>query len=152
MKTQFDNDDLERLAPNLAGIPKQDPFRVEEGFFERFPHQVQALVANEKRSIWPSVWLLRAAFALPVVGLLIGALWFFQASPPTTDPNQVTNTESLSNEEMYLLEADELLADLAPEELPEHAAASEAPALDADELVAYYELTSADITDLIENL
>ena len=152
MSTQLDNEDLEHLAPNLARIPKMDPFHMEEGFFERFPHQVQALVAHEKRGAWPSVWVGRAAFTLPLIALLIGGWWFFRPLPQLPPADQVATTESLSTAELYMLEEDGLLADLAPEELPEHAASSEAPALEADELAAYYELTGTDLTDLIENL
>ncbi len=71
MTTETDNwnEDLRGEAPLLHAIGKQAPFVVEPDFFERFPHQVQAL-ANKPTPSRRVYWLKRGAFAIPALAVL----------------------------------------------------------------------------------
>ena len=51
MERSDEMDELKHLAPTLHGLKRTDPFTVPDGFFERFPHQVQAaIVERQERS------------------------------------------------------------------------------------------------------
>lgn len=81
-------------APLLRSIPKADPFVVPDGFFDHFPHQVQAAVAKSNtgyRSWFP--WRSPASWPARLVGVLgsaalaltIAGLWYFSSSPPSPE-------------------------------------------------------------------
>ncbi|MFT3886017.1 MAG: hypothetical protein QM724_11465 [Flavobacteriales bacterium] len=141
MKTSDPNDGL-----HLAAIPKADPFVTPDGFFERFPHDVQAAVAAQRRPD-RSPWYLRWAFALPVVALLGLCSWWAlrDAPPPATAQVEVT---PLSDDELAYLDehdAQTLLDEASGADLGEVDLR-----LNDDELLAYLENEHADITELID--
>ncbi|MFZ1692091.1 MAG: hypothetical protein WAT74_02745 [Flavobacteriales bacterium] len=102
-------------APLLRSIPKVDPFVVPEGFFEQFPHQVQAAIAKKKAASWwsrllPSTPAFRVAWASAAV--LVAALaWFNRPSAPETAPE----SPLASSDDEWVLVDNDLLAELAAE-------------------------------------
>lgn len=146
--------DQEHGSPLLKGLPKNDPFVVEPGFFERFPHEVQALaVRRAPKHVLPAVWR-RIAVALPVATLVFGAIWWWQHDASVDAPRMARTVEvtPLTNEEIDDLDDPDLLA-IAEEIAP--ATADAAPlgqvdlTLNENELVAYFEYENADLNELI---
>ena len=148
MEDHHEQEDLERLAPTLMGLPKRDPFAVPDGFFDRFPHAVQARVTTRPAPV--IVWLRRAAIALPVLALLaLGAWWLNRREPGTADL-AVEVPAPASEEDLYLLAGDDLYVELAlSEDLDAPAPDLE---LSAEELALYYELNGTDVGALIDEL
>ena len=72
-KDQLDESELRKDAPVLFGLSKQDPFLVEDGFFERFPHEVQALASKPTKAPM-FTWLKRVAIALPAAAVVLFAI------------------------------------------------------------------------------
>lgn len=101
MEPANDTDDLRRTAPTLSGLPKLDPFVVEPGLFERFPHEVQARVAQPDRPV-RGVWLKRAAVAIPALAVV---LFTWQATRPGAP---APSTAWPTDEQVYNAMADEL--------------------------------------------
>ncbi|MBS1942325.1 MAG: hypothetical protein JST38_15750 [Bacteroidetes bacterium] len=87
MKTDNFDKELRAQAPRLGEIPKADPFLVEKNFFDRFPHEVQALAAKPNKAAWP-VWVKRAAIALPAMAVLLFAVHTLRPTsvPMAVDP------------------------------------------------------------------
>lgn len=142
----FDNNDELRDAPTLRGIPKVDPFVVPDGFFDRFPQQMQQRIAAEqaRRARWSMglpMWTVKPAFgalALVAVVVLAWALW--PSTDPAIAPTQLAAyetpdhlTDDLEAEDIYAaLSADDpLLAEadlgLTNEELAEYIDREELP-------------------------
>lgn len=87
MKRHPDNDPLDD-APLLRGIPKMDPFVVPEGFFDRFPMQVQAAIARDhQQSAWTRLtsarWLRPALAGAVGVAMLAAFVLFHRPATPT---------------------------------------------------------------------
>jgi len=141
------HDELERLAPKLHGLPKTDPFTVPDGFFERFPHQVQAAIAEGARTpVRAWTWWKRAAIALPVIALLaFGALNFFRGDVP--EPVAVTplpDNELILVDDAALLSAiEESVGAITPDDLGRLDSS-----LNETYLLAYLEEEGADLTEL----
>jgi hypothetical protein len=145
-------DDLKRSAPTLFGLPKADPFVVPEGFFDRFPHEVQGLVTakQQRRSTW-SVWK-RVAIALPVLAMLGLGSWWATRPLPESDPVAAISAAPLTDHELDELGDDELLAlteDVAPLSDPAAALGQVHIQLNDEELMSYLEIEGADINELI---
>jgi len=81
------NDEL-KDAPLLRSVPKADPFTVPDGFFERFPHSVQARATARGTGglRWPR-WARRAAWALPAMLLAAVVWWAVEGSRAPQDAN-----------------------------------------------------------------
>lgn len=154
MGTPDDKDELNRLAPRLHGLPKADPFRVPDGFFERFPHEVQAAVVQRTRRNGPAWnWWTRFAVALPIIALLGAAAWWtLRSSEPgqavAFDPARLTSDPRIMDE----WDESELLAFI--EESPDatHDLGSVDMNLDEDVLLTYLENENADLIDLIADI
>ncbi|MBK9059504.1 MAG: hypothetical protein IPL81_06405 [Flavobacteriales bacterium] len=150
MKELNDNEELQRSAPTLFGLPKQDPFVMEDGFFARFPHVVQALV-SAPRSTHYGIWLKRAAFALPVVALI--AFGIHRLSDDTLPSGNAVTSITISPDEadQYMasthLDTQELLADLPASAWPDLGTVT--VQLSPDEALAYVDQENIDLTDLI---
>lgn len=86
MKPDDFDKELHGQAPLLGAIPKADPFVVEKDFFNRLPHEVQALATKPPKAAWPP-WLKRAAVALPAMAVLLFALHTLR---PATVPGDAT--------------------------------------------------------------
>ena len=145
-----ENDDLDRIAPMLSRIPRTDPFAVPEGFHDRFAQEVQARLPRTARPpVW-RLWLMRAAMALPVAALLVTGWWMLR--PPPSVPQEAPDLDAVPAGIAEVVWEEDLLQGLTDEDLAALAPAPEAPALSADELADYYELTGTEVTDLIESL
>ncbi len=150
MKELNENEELRQSAPTLFGLQKQDPFVVSEGFFERFPHEVQAL-ANAPQRTHYGVWMKRAAFALPMIALIAIGIRSIQ------DPSDSNTTAAISISPeaaaQYMASTDldtpELLAELSADEWPVFDAVT--VQLSTDEAMAYLDHENIDLTDLIYN-
>jgi hypothetical protein len=108
MKTEEENE------PMLPDWSKESPFRVPEGYFDRFPMKISDRIAVEKKHRkFPFPVLLKPApmFATTVVILSLGILGIRQLSKPA-DP---LSTEEISN---YVYQ-EGILDDLSEEELLE---------------------------------
>jgi len=134
-------------APLLRSIPKVDPFVVPEGFFEQFPHQVQAAVAKKQAASWwskllPTTPAFRVAWASAAV--LVAALAWFNR--PSANGTTAELPMAGSDYEWDLTDHD-LLAELAAE-------SNQAPGiqhdLTADELADY--LMASNAMDYITEL
>lgn len=140
-------------APFLNALPKTEPFVVEPGLFERFPHQVQALAVERGRaSMGWSLWR-RVAIALPVIALAAVAMWWWQRdqAPPAATFAAVEVTP-LTNEEIDDLDGTDLLAtteEVLPTSSDDHRLGEVDMRLDERELLAYLEYENTDITELI---
>lgn len=146
MDDRREHEELRRSAPTLMGLPKSDPFVAPEGFFDRFPHEVQALVtARAKRPL--STWWKRAAIALPLLALVV---WGVEQIVRTDVPIVATvpaHVPALSDEELDALDPHELFAGLEESEL----APWDSIGLDLSdaELIAYAEQEGLDPIELI---
>lgn len=141
------HDDLKRIAPTLHGLDRRDPFVVPEGFFDRFPHDVQAAIAaGRQRKGWSArpLFVRRIAVALPVAALLAGTWWGFQRNDGPVGP-ELASTPSL--DELTWSEEHDLLASIAEEDLP--TLGTTTLELTDDELAAYIEHQDIDLTELI---
>ncbi len=155
MTSLDDNEELERSAPFLAGLPKADPFVMPDGFFERFPHAVQAAITDERPAavvLWP--WWKRMAVALPIIAAVGLGIWILtlQNGPAAIEAVAVT---PLTDVELDALDDGELLAafdDAEEENLTAEDLGAVALQLNADELLAYLEQENADIDDLITDI
>ncbi len=150
-----DNEELKRDAPFLAGLPKADPFAVPDGFFERFPHQVQAAISAQRPApAWAWTWWKRLAIALPIVALVCLGTWMLTRGSGPVDASLVAVTP-LTDVELDAIDDTEILAafdeadadDITAEDLGEVAVQ-----LNDDELLAYLENEETDITDLITDI
>ncbi|MBK9175912.1 MAG: hypothetical protein IPM46_06145 [Flavobacteriales bacterium] len=123
-------------APILRAIPKEAPFVVPVGFFDRFPTQVQAAVARpQQTTVWMRLlahrWS-RPAFGA-VVGLaLVGGVLLLNRTAPTpmADASESTATWYLDDD---LRNDSELLAELQST----NGSPGVQHDLDLDELTAY---------------
>lgn len=144
-------DELKRSAPVLFGLPKTDPFVVPDGFFDRFPHEVQVLVVarTNSRPTW-NLWR-RMAIALPAIAIIAGGIWWMQRAPLTPTIAQVEVTP-LTNAELDNLDDAEMRV-LVEESAPAPDASADLGAVDLqlndDEVLAYLDNEHADLTELI---
>lgn len=155
MEPLDDKNELKRMAPTLHGLPKADPFAVPDGFFERFPHAVQAAITAGQpapRIAWP--WWKRMAIALPIAATVGLAIWvLLPGNGPVESPAAAVTP--LSDGELDALDDAEILAafedaetgDISTEDL-----GAVALQLDDHELLAYLEHEDADIEDLITDI
>lgn len=151
MGTLPDNDDLKRLAPTLASLPKADPFVVPEGFFEHFPHRVQARVTAARPAPGLTPWVMRLAFALPVAAALAGSWWMLRGDDAAVRPVAVM-IPTASVDELELLDSPEEFAALVEdgEATPELTASG--VDLNEDELAVWLECERTDPAELIAEL
>lgn len=144
-------------APLLRSIRREDPFRVPDGFFERFPHLVQERINQQPPELFGRfrIALVRRSMTFASVVLVIGVVaWLVARSPdmqPTTK-DLVHRTEfDIAPEELFLVGDGDisLLEDLDPSaELLSEVGTG----LSDDELVAYLEQDDLPVELLIEEL
>lgn len=150
-----DNEELKRDAPFLAGLPKEDPFVVPDGFFERFPHQVQAAITSRHTApTYAWSWWKRLAIALPILVVVCLGAWMFTSGNGPDGPTAVAITP-LTDNELDAIDDNEIFAafdeadasDITSEDLGDVALR-----LNDEELLAYLENEDADITELITEI
>ena len=155
MEPLEDKHELKHLAPTLHGLPKCDPFTVPDGFFERFPHAVQATVTAERPT--PGIawrWWIRTAIALPLVAAVGLAIRVLLPDDGLIGTEAMTVTP-LSDGELDALDDAEILAafeDVETGELTTEDLGAVALQLNDNELLAYLEQENADIEDLITDI
>ena len=154
MEPLHDHDEL-KDASFLRSLPKADPFVVPEGFFERFPHQVQAQVGASKNSLFIE-WIARTSLALRVAGItavlaLVTATAFLllREGPVAQEAFAAGITVSPNELDLDIINEHDLFAmiDDAPELMSE---AGEG--LSSDEMAAYLENEEIPFDLLIEEL
>lgn len=145
MENHIGNEELHRDAPFLAKLPKSDPFQVEAGFFDRFPHEVQALAARPAPSSW-IVWVKRAAVALPAMAILLFAIHSLR---PSTDkahaemPDDDLLLSSLADQ----MGTDDILEAADTDEWPEFSTVS--VQLTPEEALAYVDNNQIDLYEYL---
>lgn len=155
MDPRNEHDEL-KDAPTLRALPKVDPFVVPEGFFERFPHQVQAKTGARRTSSSGLIgWILDRPLALRVAGItailaLISSAIFFALRQDVVVPVQVAEITIAPNEiDVDEFADDDLFAVLENEEEP---FATAGDGLTQDEMAAYLENEELPLDLLIEEL
>ena len=118
MDPHEDSEELRKEAPTLFGIDRTDPFEVPEGFFDRFPHDMQEQVKSVRTGVSIPFWrgvLIAAPLVLVIIavsGILI----------------TMTNNSELRNQQFQVMEiedvlnfedAEDLLLALESDDLPE---------------------------------
>ena len=152
MKDPNGNDTRDTGSTVLDTLSKVDPFVVAPGFFDRFPHEVQALaVHRSKRSLWPT-WR-TASISLGTACMIGISTWLFWPDGPNEPPLAATTTITpLTNEELEVLDDGELLA--IAEEVEPAAAVQEFGQVHLDlnesELIAFLEHENTDINELLD--
>ena len=145
MKEHIEDGGIRKDAPVLFGLSKQDPFLVEDGFFERFPHEVQALASKPVRGPL-FIWLRRAAVALPAMALVLFAVHALR-SPEVSPVAAPITEETLLSTAMDQFDTRTLLAGITEEEWP--AFDSVTVQLTPNEALAYVDQHDIDITEYL---
>lgn len=153
----MESNDLDPLddAPLLRSIPRTDPFQVPEGFFERFPHQLQSVVKRPRplRTRLAEYWYsLHPAFRMAGVSLvlLLMALPFFLERPNVSE-NSLAQTAAAEVDAVDALYYDEesLLAALAADD---EAFTAVGQGISDDDLTAYVEQQELPLELIAEEL
>lgn len=144
-KEEIEDSALRKDAPVLFGLSKQDPFRVEDGFFERFPHEVQAL-ANKPGKVPLFLWLKRAAVALPAMVLVLFAVHSLRSTevPLAAIP---APEEALLSTTSDQFDTQSILAGLPEQEWPAFDAVT--VQLTPNEALAYVDQHDIDLTEYL---
>lgn len=154
MEQQRASDEL-KDAPVLRSIPVRDPFRVPAGFFDRFPTDLQARIAEQRgRSVsigWKAVpgWL-RISSAVGALALIVGALVLFRPSATVQDM-AAAPTIDLTTDDL-LLDRREMSELVRTIEEPDDLMAAIGQDLDRDDLALYLENEELPLDMLIEEL
>ena len=149
MENHDDPDDLRRLAPRLASVPRVDPFVVPAGFADDLPRSLRARLAPVAGPARPR-WASRLVLATPMLAAMVGAWMLFNpydGEGTATDAPDLTDVAAAAS-----IAEEDLLQELSETELAALATEPEAPSLTAAELADYYELTGTDVSELIESL
>jgi hypothetical protein len=144
-----EREELQRLAPTLFGIPVEEPFKVPAHFFDRLPHEVQAMVVAKANKPEAFRWLWRVAIATPVVLVLLGAWWVLRDSGAVENVAVVEET-SPTIEDLDEVDEVDLFAALTSDE----AVAVNTLEVDLtdEELLEYLEQEHPDLNELISEL
>lgn len=140
------SEELARIAPLLSGLPKSDPFVVDPVFFERFPHEVQALASKPTRANWP-VWLRRAAVALPAAALVLLTLHSLRPEKGLAT-GAMADTDVLMYAVSSQLDTDEILDGTTEDEWPEFGEVT--IELTPEEALAYVDQNQIDLNDYLQ--
>jgi hypothetical protein len=154
MESLNENTELERNAPTLFSLPKVDPFVLPDGFFERFPHEVQARIVESKKVPWLGNWAKRLSIALPVLVIAAGGLWWMQHQPLQANVGEVAaaTLTPLSDDELDGLDDSDLLALVEETSATADDLGAVDLNLDETELIAYLEGENADVDQLLTEL
>ncbi|NOT76477.1 MAG: hypothetical protein HOP08_16235 [Cyclobacteriaceae bacterium] len=96
----------------LEDIPKKDLFEAPEGYFDRLPGIIQTRVAeSEKQSAWLPYFTTSLKYALPVLVIGIGAIFYWQQPEAQSAETLLTSIDT-TQLVAYLDESDVSLDDL----------------------------------------
>lgn len=142
-----------RDAPLLSKLRRSDPFVTPEGFFERFPQEVQQRIRQRERAAWSLRPVFRPAWVIGTTVIALILTVFLVLREPTTPLLQAELTEepAVMPDELVLdtWNTDQLLAEIASEEGSVSGVAHD---LDAEELAAYIEHEELPIDLILEEL
>ena len=129
----------------LEDIPKKQVFDAPEGYFDSLPGIVQTRVAKKANS--PSlIWLPALKYALPILVIAVGLIWYMNASKTETPEQLLASIEAIDIED-YLDESDmntdELLEHIDFNQVQVDSLVFETPAMD---------FSDADIHELLNEL
>ena len=99
--------ELEKIAPELSKIKKENPFRVPDNYFESFSARLQTRLEAEKNAI-PKKQTRIIQFLKPAIGLAAGfALIFMLAYWPLNNftENQQANNENTDSDILDMIYA-----------------------------------------------
>ena len=143
-------------APTLRAMPKVDPFVVPEGFFERFPQQVQARIAKPQGS-FARLWrvfteappALRLAGITAVVALVAGVVYFNLTNAPEQAPTIAQINVEPNEIDLDAIDDADLFAMIDEEPEPMTQVGAD---LSTEEMEAYLENENLPLDLLIEEL
>ncbi len=127
----------------LEDIPKAQPFKVPDQYFEDLPMRIQARIQKpEHKSVWAGEWSLALKLAIPVLVIGIGALVFWPSVKIDSDP--IANLDSVPTSELLaFLESDEITV----EEIIENGTFTDAS---LDHLYGQDDIDSKDLNEVLE--
>jgi hypothetical protein len=142
-----------RDAPLLSKLRGSDPFVTPEGFFERFPQEVQQRIRSRERSGWSLRPMFRPAWVIGTTVAVLMLTVFMVLREPTTTllKTELTEEPAWMPDELLVdtWNADQLLAEIAAEEGTVTGVAHD---LNAEELAAYIEHDELPIDLILEEL
>jgi hypothetical protein len=95
----------------LEDIPKTNIFKVPEGYFEKLPHMIQAKVVKQE-SNWTIFFQYSLKFALPILIVTLGAVWFMSDRGGPGSTEQTLASISTVDLEEYIHESEMHTEDL----------------------------------------
>jgi hypothetical protein len=152
MEHPNEQDEL-REAPLLSKLRGSDPFVVPEGFFDRFPMEVQQRIHQRERGRWSLRPVFRPAWVIGTTLVALVVAVFVVLREPTSPDllSDVADNAMLMPDELELDDwsSDHFLAELASEE---EAFTGVAHDMNAEELAAYIEHEELPIDLILEEL
>ena len=138
-------------APLLSKLRGSDPFVTPEGFFERFPQEVQQRIRQRERGGWSLRPVFRPSWVIGTTALGLVVAVFVLLREPTSPALQAQEEHPVMPDELVLdtWNADQLLAEIASEEGTVSGVAHD---LDTEELAAYIEHEELPIDLILEEL
>lgn len=132
----------------LEEIPKNEVFKVPEGYFEKLPGIIQARVAQQNRAkeIRP-VFTYALRYALPAILLFAVGLFWFTRSDQT--PTAESILASIQTEDLVAYLED---ADFTTEELLEDASLTVEDARQIEGAVYQQEWSDASVEDILDEI
>jgi hypothetical protein len=127
----------------LEDIPKTQPFKVPDHYFEDLPMRIQARIQKpERKSVWAGEWGLALKLAIPVLVIGIGAVVFWPKLNSANDP--IAGLESVSTQELLVyLESDEITT----EEILENGSFT---AASLENLYSHDEMDARELNEVVE--
>jgi len=127
----------------LEDIPKAQPFKVPDHYFEDLPMRIQARIQKpEQKSVWAGEWGLALKLAIPVLVIGIGAIIFWPDGKAGSDP--MANLDSVPTSELLAyLESDEI----STEDIIENGTFTDAS---LENLYSQDEIDTKDLNEAIE--
>lgn len=130
----------------LEEIPKNEVFKVPEGYFENLPGIIQARVAEKNKEIRP-VFIYALRFALPAIVLFALGIFWYARQDQTLTPESILASIQTEDLVAYLNEAD-----LTTEELLENVSLSDQDALEIEGAVYELEWNDAKVDDILDEI
>lgn len=163
----MENDELRKIAPTLADIPKYNPFIVPDGYFDELPAVIQEkIIAVKKRfSIAERfVWIFRPQLAVAAGLVIIALITMLIMNNNSSSPENIENviahnsgqTDSVADSSLYasveavLYEVDE--ATLIESFEGENIAVNNDEVASDDDIESYLVENNIDIAAIINEL
>lgn len=95
----------------LEDIPKADIFKVPDGYFDSLPGIIQSRVAKKEKD-WAFTFQYLVKYAIPLLAISIGAIWYFYNGSAPSDPQALLASISATDLTEYIQESDLSTEDL----------------------------------------